>query len=43
MMESIISNTRYAVRDSDRGEGGARCESTISNARYAIGESNASQ
>ena len=32
----MIYNTRYAIGDSDGGEGGAISESIISNARYAI-------
>ena len=39
-MESMLSNTRYAVGDADRGEGGASIESPISNARYAVGDGN---
>ena len=34
--ESIISNARYAVRDGDRGEGGATIERFISNTRHAV-------
>ena len=39
-IESTTSNTRYAVRDSDRGEGLAILESIISNTHYAVGDSN---
>ena len=35
-MESISSNARYAIGDSNRGEGGVTFESVISNARYAL-------
>ena len=34
----MLSNTRYAVWDSDGGKGGAIIESLLSNARYAIGD-----
>ena len=35
-MESISSNARDAIRDSNRGEGGVTFESVISNARDAL-------
>ena len=37
-LKSIISNARYAIRNSDGGEGGAIIESIISNAGYAVGD-----
>ena len=37
IFESRISNAGHAVRDSDRGEGGAISKSIISNARDAVG------
>ena len=42
-MESTTSNARYAVRNSDGGEGGATKESTTSNALYAFGDSDGGQ
>ena len=41
--KSLISNARDAIRDGNRGEGGATIESKISNALYAIGDSKGGQ
>ena len=40
MIESLTSNARYAVGDSDGLEGGAIFERRTSNARYAVADSN---
>ena len=40
MIESILSNALYTVRDGNGGEGGAIRKSFISNAGYAIGDGN---
>ena len=36
IIESIISNARYAVRDGDRSEGGATIESIIINTIHRV-------
>ena len=40
IVERKISNTCYAIRDGNGGEGGATSKSTIFNSRYAVRNSN---